>query len=182
MPRLTSLAAVLSLAALAGCVSPDAGVQQTATGQPPAATIDPRASAYGLFLAGQAALDAGEGDQAASYFAAASQKDSDAAFIKARAFQAALIAGDVPRAAALAPGPGEGLPDDQRLGQLVRAVEALAEGRGHEAQTIIQTAALTPPLDRAGKLVLPWAAAEAGDWKTALAEPTGAGDHITNQV
>src|SRR6185437_11964908 len=62
------------------------------------------------------------------------------------------------------------------------AVEALAEGRGHEAQTIIQTAALTPPLDRAGKLVLPWAAAEAGDWKTALAEPTGAGDHITNQV
>ncbi len=183
MPRLTSLAAVVSLAALAGCATQPSS-QTAATGQPPAAVVAPdqNASAYGLFLAGQAAMSEGRGDEAAGYFALAAEKDTDAQFIKARAFQSALNAGDVPRAAALAPSVAEGPPAEEELGRLTRAVEALAEGHGRDAQTILQGPPLAAPLDRAGALLLPWAAAQAGDWKTALAPASGADDHLTGQV
>ena len=45
-----------------------------------------------------------------------------------------------------------------------------------------QAIRLTPPLDTAGKLLLPWAAAAAGDWKTALATPDSSGDHLVGQI
>ncbi len=184
MPRLSLLAAFASLAALAACASPPETGQPTASQDagPAAPAIDAQASPLGLYLAGQAALGEGKGDVAASYFAQAAHEDSDAAFLKDSAFQAALISGDVRRAAELAPATGEGSAGAVELGQLTRAVEDLAEDRGRDAQALLAGHPLTPPLDTAGKLLLPWAAAAAGDWKTALAAPDTGGDHLVGQI
>ena len=184
MPRLNLLAALALLATLAACVSPSGGGQPTTSQEagPPAPFIDAQASPLGLYLAGQAALGEGKGDVAASYFAQAAHDDSDAAFLKDSAFQAALISGDVRRAAQLAPATGEGSAGAIELGQLTRAVEDLAEDRGRDAQALLTGHPLTPPLDTAGKLLLPWAAAAAGDWKTALAAPDTGGDHLVGQI
>src|ERR1019366_4199749 len=62
------------------------------------------------------------------------------------------------------------------------AVEALAENEGREAETLLNTPPLSPPDDAATRLLLPWAAAAAGDWKTALAAPDAGDDHLVAQV
>ena len=185
MPRLSLFAACVSAAALSACVSPSPGAPQAAASEdaaPPAPVIDSQASPLGLYLAGQAALGQGHGDVAASYFAQASREDSDAAFLKDSAFQAALASGDVRRAAQLAPTAGEGSSGAVELGELTRAVEALAEDRGRDAEALLAGHPLTAPLDTAGKLLLPWTAAAAGDWKTALAAPDNGGDHLVGQI
>jgi tetratricopeptide (TPR) repeat protein len=184
MSRIRLFAAFASVAVLAACVSPSPGGQSTASEDagPAAPAVDGRASPLGLYLAGQAALGQGRGDVAASYFAQAAREDSDAAFLKDSAFQAALASGDIRRAAALAPGPGEGSAAAVELGRLTRATEALAEDRGRDAYALISGHPLTPPLDTAGKLLLPWTAAAAGDWKTALAAPDAGGDHLVGQI
>jgi tetratricopeptide (TPR) repeat protein len=185
MPRLSLLAACASLAALAACASPSGSGQPTdvaGDGGAAAPVVSSHASPLGLYLAGQAALGEGKGDVAASYFAQAAHEDSDAAFLKDSAFQAALFSGDVRRAAQLAPATGEGSAGAVELGQLTRAVEDLAEDRGREAQALLGGHPLTPPLDIAGKLLSPWTAAAAGDWKTALAAPDNGGDHLVGQI
>jgi Flp pilus assembly protein TadD len=182
MPRFRSLAAILSLAALGACASPPpaAGLRADQTADTP--TADDRSSLYGLYLAGQAALSEGHGEEAAGYFAQAARRDSGAGAIKARAFAAALISGDVRQAASLAPGPADGAPGEEQLGRFTRAIEALAEGDGRTAETLLTSAPLAPPHDSAAKLVLPWAAAAAGDWKTALTLPDAGGDQLIAQI
>jgi tetratricopeptide (TPR) repeat protein len=184
MPAVRSLAVLLSLAALGACTT-------TATSSPPSAGLRasepieapaPGASTYGLYLAGQAALDQGQNDDAAGFFAQAAQQEDGADFIKIHAFVAALVAGDIPRAASLAPGPDEGSSSEQRLGRLTRAVEDLAEGHGREAQALLTTPPGGPTDDSATKILLPWSAAAAGDWKTALTLPDSDGDRLIAQV
>jgi tetratricopeptide (TPR) repeat protein len=179
MPRLRSLAVLLSLTALGACASqPTASLSPAGTAQAPA--VDDQASLYGHYLAGEMALDQGDGVEAANYFAQAAQQGDDAGAIKARAFKAALVAGDVPRAAMLAPGPGEGSPGDDKLGLLTRSVEALAEGRGRSAEALLVSEPLSH--EAAATLLLPWAAAAGGDWKTALALPDSGGDELIEQI
>ncbi len=180
MPRLRSLAVLLSLAALGACSTATAPAGLRAS--EPAETAGDQASTYGLYLAGQSALDQGHGDEAAGFFAQAARQDSDTDSIKIHAFVAALVAGDIPRAASLAPGPGEGSAGEQGLGRLTRAVEALAEGHGREAEALLNTVPPAPDGDAPTKLLLPWAAAAAGDWKTALAAPDAGDDHLVAQV
>ncbi|HEX4199070.1 MAG TPA: tetratricopeptide repeat protein [Caulobacteraceae bacterium] len=184
MPPVRSLAVLLSLAALGACATapapPSADLRPRQAADAPAARAD--ASTYGLYLAGQTALDQGQGDEASAFFAQAARQDDDTDSIKIHAFVAALVAGDIPRAASLAPGPNEGSSGEQRLGQLTRAVEALADGRGREAQTLLTTAPGGPTPDAASKILLPWAAAAAGDWKTALTLPDSDGDRLIQQV
>jgi tetratricopeptide (TPR) repeat protein len=181
MPAVRSLAVLLSLAALGACTTTatsSAGLRASEPIEAPA----PGASTYGLYLAGQAALDQGQNDDAAGFFAQAAQQEDGADFIKIHAFVAALVAGDIPRAASLAPGPDEGSSSEQRLGRLTRAVEDLAEGHGREAQALLTTPPGGPTDDSATKILLPWSAAAAGDWKTALTLPDSDGDRLIAQV
>src|SRR5579875_3738339 len=53
------------------------------------------ASVYGLYLAGEAAIDRGSSKEAAFYFARASEADAASIPIRTRAFTAALVAGEV---------------------------------------------------------------------------------------
>ena len=88
-----------------------------------------------------------KGDSAAAegYFArAADARDAtDDAVLEAQAFTFALLAGDVQRAAAMAPGP-----DNARqlveLGALVRGVEDLAEDKGKPAEVELKAAEAGP--------------------------------------
>ena len=183
--RNASMAALAALS-LAACASEPslkvAGLRPGETAQARPVAVDGQASLYGLFLAGQEAMNIGKGDQAAEFFTKAAARDPGADFLKERAFEAALLAGDVPRAASLAPGPGEGSMAMQRLGRLTRAVDALARGDGKAAQAALNGEPLGPPHHAAALLLAPWAAAEAGDWKTALTLPDAHGDRLVESL
>ncbi|MDO9471906.1 MAG: tetratricopeptide repeat protein [Caulobacter sp.] len=138
-----------------------------------------RGSPYGLFLAGQAAMKDGRNALALQYFdrATASDIDLDGKTINRRAFIAAVFAGDVPRAARLAPGEDAGL-TLQRLGALEKVVDAIANGRAREAQDILASGAVSIPHRPVAALLAPWAAAAAGDKEGAVARPDLRGDRL----
>ena len=140
------------------------------------------ASVYGLFLAGRAAWNSGQGEAASDYLARASRARPDAAFLKERAFSAALVAGDIHRAAELAPGADDASLSMQRLGRLTVAVDDIALGKGREAEALLSGEPLGPPHRAAGVLLRSWAAAQAGDWKTALTPPDARGDRLITEV
>jgi Flp pilus assembly protein TadD len=184
-PRLlitTALAAPLAALALAGCATAPTGGTVAAA---PATTTQPlppgesSASNYGLFLAGEAALQAGHSAQAEQYFSRAAQGAGDQpaatqALIREKAFTAAVMAGDIDAAAALGPTPDPASTEPvQRLARLVRAVDALAENRGKEADAILTAPGGGSTFDVGFVLLKPWAAAAAGDPKRAVALPEG---------
>jgi len=138
-----------------------------------------RGSPYGLFLAGQAAMKDGRNALALQYFdrATASDIDLDGKTINRRAFIAAVFAGDVPRAARLAPGEDAGL-TLQRLGALEKVVDAIANGRAREAQAILASGAVSIPHRPVAALLAPWAAAAAGDKEGAVARPDLRSDRL----
>jgi tetratricopeptide (TPR) repeat protein len=147
-----------------------------------AAPVDDGASQYGLFLAGRAAMDLGQGQAAAAYLDRASAAAPDQAFLKESAFTAALVSGDVHRAASLAPQGPDSTVAMQRLGRLTQAVDHIAQGEGRPAETLLSGDALGAPHRSAALLLLPWAAAEAGDWKTALTLQDAHGDRLVTEV
>jgi len=168
-----------SLAALAACAS----VPETPPTATPVATgpVD-TGKLYGLYLAGHKAIAENHAKEASDYFARAAAAAPDAAVLKEQAFLAALNSGDIHRAAMLAPGPDDPSLSAQRLGRLARAVDALALGDGRGAEAALSGDPLGPPHRAAGELLLPWAAAAAGDWKTALTAPDTRGDPVANDV
>jgi tetratricopeptide (TPR) repeat protein len=125
------------------------------------------ADAYGLFLAGQAALDKGSSREAAFYLGRASALD-DSPFLKERAFTAAVVAGDLARAAGSAPNEGEGTAASVRLGRLVQAVEDLSQNKAASAVARLSGDPGQGATARAIVLLRPWAAAAAGDWENAV--------------
>ncbi|HTK36479.1 MAG TPA: tetratricopeptide repeat protein [Caulobacteraceae bacterium] len=144
-----------------------------AVGEPAAKIqLEPRArgegSLYGLFLAGEAALDRGSSADAARLLGRASEIGGDP-YLKERAFTAAVIAGDIGRAAAVPIGDGQGSVASERLARLVRAVEALATNHGNQALALLKAQPPEGQTAQAATLLTPWAAAAAGDWTTALA-------------
>jgi Flp pilus assembly protein TadD len=169
------LVAAASVASLAACATPP----------PPAVALrgsdvvtveapHDNASVYGLYLAGEAALDDGASHDAAFYLSRASAKSPDAEFIKERAFAAALVAGEVDRAASLAaslrtPGPQE---EDSiyALGVLTRATVDLSQNHAKEGYALLAAAPKGGHSD-AMLLLKPWAAAMAGDMTAAIASP-----------
>ena len=172
--------AALAAVALAGCMTtaPTAGLRPSE----PVARADDDASLYGLFLAGRAAMDLGHGQEAADFLARASDARPDETFLKESAFTAALVAGDVHRAASLAPNATDSTLAMQRLGRLTQAVDHLAAGEGRQAEALLAGDPLGPPHRSAGILLLPWAAAESGDWKTALTLQDARGDRLVTEV
>ena len=115
--RLHLLAAVAPLVLLAACAS--AGPGASARGGP--SELASGVSPYGMFLAGEAALNDGKSGEAAHFFDQARMQSADDAMVSERAFTAALLSGDVDKAAALAPS-GDGASEaSKRLGKLVVA-------------------------------------------------------------
>jgi tetratricopeptide (TPR) repeat protein len=146
----------------------------------PAAKIEPgragrpEGSLYGLFLAGEAALDRGSSEDAARLLGRASEIGADP-YLKERAFTAAVVAGDIDRAAAVQLDPGQGSLASQRLARLVKAVDALATNHGSQSLALLKSQPPEGATAQAVVLLTPWAAAAAGDWTSALAPISGLG-------
>jgi tetratricopeptide (TPR) repeat protein len=177
-PRLlltTALAAPLAGLTLAGCATTGSASGPLAATPGEDSTAVERsyvgASNYGLFLAGEAAFQAGRSQDAADYFARAHEGAGDLppetqALIREKAFTAAVMAGDVERAAALAPAPDpESAASNQRLARLVRAVDALSDNKGKDADAILNAPGKGAAYGAGINLLKPWAAAAAGDAK-----------------
>ncbi len=178
MSSLRWLIAIPSLAALCACATTAPPVASTS--HEPAATAPRGASAYGLFLAGESALNTGRGDTAAAYFgqAAAVGTPADSQFLTNRTFTAALLAGDVKGAAQFVP---TGADDDvatRHLAALTRGVEAMAEGQGAKARAILTGPDVGPLHEGAAALMAPFASAMAGDPEAAIAHPVISGDPV----
>jgi Flp pilus assembly protein TadD len=158
-------------------------------------------SQYGLFLAGQAALNDGRSAQAADYFGRAQAADAleaaeraegiseeavdaeaGADIVAERAFLAALMAGDVSRAAAIAPTGDEASEGGRRLGRLTIAVETMAQGKGQVASEILGGEDIGFPHRAAAALLAPWAAAMGGDEERSLVRPEVRGDRLVEYV
>lgn len=165
--RLRSLTVTVPVLLLAACASPSA----------PARGPEAR-STYGLFLAGQAALNDGESRRAAAYFERASRSDETPSLIAERAFTAAVLSGDIEKAAAMAPVGEDASEGVKRLGRLVVAVEALASGQGAVAYARLTEDEIGFPHRTAAALLTPWAAAQAGQMDLATRRPDVPGDKL----
>jgi tetratricopeptide (TPR) repeat protein len=189
MSRLSGLALVLlGSAALAACStiapSTEAGLRASQSTDSIAPGVAPAqgSTAYGLYLAGEAAIDGGSSREAASYFSEASQLDPGFTTVQARAFSASLVAGEVSRAAEAAKGLGQGDEPVQQLGLLTQAVEALATDHAKQAYLLISEPSVGVQHAEAIRLVKPWLAAAAGDWLVATAPPPPMADPVASGV
>jgi len=179
MPKLRNLFVSMPLLAVVACASappvtpPAASVAGTA---PPT-----ESSPYGLFLAGQEAVNDGRSEDAAGFFdrAASVVRGGETGVLTLKAFTAALLAGDISKAASLSPNDPASPPSLRRLGALVRGVEALAVGDNKAARAILISPAADPGHELGAALLAPWAAAAAGDAEASIARPTIAGDAIS---
>jgi len=189
MIRLSRLAlALLASASIAACSttapSTAAGLR---SGQSADAAMTETASthgatAFGLYLAGEAAIDGGSSREAATYFSEASQLDPGFNTVQARAFSASLVAGDVTRAAEAAKGLGQGDEPVQQLGLLTRAVEDLCTDRAKQAYALIAEPSVGVQHAEAIRLIRPWMAAAAGDWQAATAPIAPMADPVASGV
>ncbi|HEY2707153.1 MAG TPA: tetratricopeptide repeat protein [Caulobacteraceae bacterium] len=180
MRRLPVLTVLLLGASLGACASQPTlspPPMPVASG-PVAPTPDPGTSPYGLFLAGQAAQDEGHLVAASAYLGRAAATESEPGFIRNEAFNAALRAGDIPAAAALAPTPDDVSLSERHLGAVVRGVEALAEGKPKDAYAQLSGPEAGFPHKGIATLLAPFAAAGAGDAAHALARPDMDGDGV----
>jgi hypothetical protein len=114
---------LVTTCALAAMLGACAAMPATEASQPVAPladrTPDPGdTSVYGLYLAGEAAIDRGSSKDAALYFSRASAGDPASTAIRSRAFTSALVAGEIPSAARLANGLSEGSDPVQALARL----------------------------------------------------------------
>ena len=159
-----------ALLALSACATPGPG--RPGRSEASSVPAEEPSSVYGLYLAGQVAMDGAQNQTAADLFGRAQTISVDGAFLKEKLFTSALLAGDLDRAAAAAPGAGEGSANNQALGILVQAVEALAQGQGEKAYLRLAAPRGTDvPYLSPLELLKPWTAAAAGRWPAALAVP-----------
>jgi tetratricopeptide (TPR) repeat protein len=165
-PSLRTLLILASSVTLAAC----AGVP-TASGPVALAPARGDTSVYGLFLAGQAAIQSGDSKAAADYFARAQAADPTEVSIRDRAYTAALLAGEYDKAAALAPGVDKDNLQLQALIALSRGVELLATNRPADAYASLASAPPQAQTSSAAALLAPWAAGAAGKWDAALVSP-----------
>ncbi|ATC24268.1 tetratricopeptide repeat protein [Caulobacter vibrioides] len=177
MTRLKVLLACVSVSALAACASGPAQVSMRGPVGQNYSLFDTRTS-YGQFLAGQAALRDGNSKEAATYFGTAAVLGEDPGVIAERSFTALLLSGEISRAAAAAPTEAGGTEAIRRLGVLTRVVEALALGKGKEAQGLLKSDPPGFPHQQAVALLGPWAAAAAGDKEGAIVQPVLRNDKL----
>jgi len=178
MSKFRWLIAIPPLAALCACAT--ASPPPTATARAAIPAPSGGASAYGLFLAGESAMNSGRGDAAAAYFgrAAAVGAPADGQFLADQTFTAALLAGDVKAAAQFAPPGADASAEQRHLAGLTRGVEAMAEGQGAKARAILTSPDVGPPHDAAAALLAPFAAAMAGDAEASISHPVITGNPV----
>jgi len=172
--RRSLLMLVSPLVLLGGCAGLGRTSPQAAAESPPAET------AYGMFLAGQGALNDGRSQDASRYFDAARTEPGADELVSERAFTAALLSGDITRAASLAPTGPDASEASRRLGALVRGVEAMAEDHGKQAVAEFGSSAIAFPHKSAAALLAPWASAQAGDVEGSLVVPQVRGDRLVD--
>ena len=150
---------------------------------PPISVIDAPshdASLYGLVLAGQAASVAGQNQDAADYFARAKALDPENTQLGERAFGMALMSGNVPQAAQLASAIIKTDSPVRGLAIVTQAVNALASDPASTgakaASSLLASNEVTGPYRNSALLLLPLAAAAAGDWDAGLALPASEGN------
>ncbi|HRD29434.1 MAG TPA: hypothetical protein PLO65_14135, partial [Caulobacter sp.] len=114
----------------------------------------PTASPFGLYLAGQAAMNDADAGAASQYFARAEQVSVDGAYFREQAFIAALMSGDIPRAARLSPSDPETRPVIQRLAALSRVVAGIGEGDGRLAVETLASGQVNVPHRPAAALLV----------------------------
>jgi tetratricopeptide (TPR) repeat protein len=170
MRRTLLFAFAAPLVLLGGCaMTPKA--EEVPLGAPVAAD-----SAYGMYLAGSAALQEGRNGDAARFLELArSQSGGDPAVIE-RAFTAALMAGDIQKAALLAPDGATASEPGKRLGRLVKVVAALGEGKGKVAKAELSNDGIGFPHRAAAALLGPWVSASTGDVEGSTVRPQLRGD------
>jgi len=173
--RLTLLFAATPLVLLGACAGAGGGARPT-----PAAPVAAASTPYGMFLAGRAALNSGRNADAARFFDQARGASGGEAMVSEQAFTAALLSGEVGRAASLAPTGPDASEGAKRLGQLVVAVETLAEGKNKEARALLANDSIAFPHKAAAALLQPWAAAGAGDVDASLVRPQVRGDRLVD--
>ncbi|HEY9217953.1 MAG TPA: hypothetical protein VIO94_07890, partial [Phenylobacterium sp.] len=101
--RSSLLAVAAPLALLAACATVPQQSTDAAPAAQPMAAPTAGSTPYGLFLAGQAALADGKSREAADYFDRAGSQGADPEVVRERAFNAALLSGDVKQALSLEP-------------------------------------------------------------------------------
>jgi tetratricopeptide (TPR) repeat protein len=169
------LAVLLASASLLSACASDAIGPRTQ------AARDVGASPYGLFLAGQGALNDGRGAEAAVYFEQARVGGDDSeGLVSERAFTAALLAGDISRAAAQAPKGEAASEAGKRLGDLVQGVEYMAQDKPKLAVPLLSADTVGFPHKSLAALLAPWAAAMAGDVDGSLVRPQVRGDKVVD--
>ncbi|HEX2558872.1 tetratricopeptide repeat protein [Phenylobacterium sp.] len=177
--RFSLLAAVAPLVLLAACATPTPETEVSVTPAPLGTAPTPGASPYGLFLAGQAALNDGRSREAAGFFDRASAEGADDQMVRERAFNAAVLAGDLKKALSLEP-TGEDVSEAvKRLARLTRTVDSLAAGDAKTARAQLAEG-IGFPHRAAGALLAPWAAAMAGDTEASLVQPDVRGDQVVD--
>lgn len=169
MSRSLLLAVAAPLVLLGGCAT--SRPSEEALGVPVAAD-----SAYGMFLAGNAALQEGRNVEAARFLDLARTQSGDDPAVAERAFTAALNAGDIQRAALMAPDGATASEPGKRLGRLVKVVAALNEGKGKVAKAELASDGIGFPHRAAAALLGPWVAAAAGDVEGSTVRPQLRGD------
>jgi tetratricopeptide (TPR) repeat protein len=135
-------------------------------------------TAYGLFLSGRSALSQGQFEQGADFLTAVQTLTPEQPSVSEQATTAALLAGDLTYAARAASSETGLSPAIEEAAELVAAVLDFERGDARRANARLKTDPVGAPHARAGALVLPWIAAAAGDWDTALAEPNPTGDPL----
>jgi tetratricopeptide (TPR) repeat protein len=133
-------------------------------------------SAYGMFLAGSAALSEGRNSDAAKFLDAARGQSGDDPAVAERAFTAALMAGEIEKAALLAPDGADASEPGKRLGRLTRVVSELANGKPKVAKELLGNDGIGFPHRSAAALLGPWIAAAAGDADGSVVRPQLRGD------
>ncbi|MBW8813837.1 MAG: tetratricopeptide repeat protein [Caulobacterales bacterium] len=171
MYRRLSALAFAPILLLGACASTP---QKAASDSPSAAAAAD--SAYGMFLAGSAALNQGHNGDAAKFLDLARNQSGGDAAVGERAFTAALMAGEIDRAAQLAPDGPDASEPGRRLGRLVKVVAALGEGKGKVAKESLGNDGIGFPHRSAAALLAPWVAAAAGDVDASLVRPQLRGD------
>ncbi len=132
----------------------------------PVPETDEGRSAYGLYLAGRAALRSGQPEAGAEYLQRVQSLTPEQPTVREQAFITALLAGDLAAAARtpaqdLAPGLGG-------AAKLVQVVETFAAGDARGALARLNRDPVAAPHLRAARFLTSWVAAAAGDWTTAL--------------
>lgn len=172
MHRLLRLFPLLPLSLLAACAASPAVDAGLRPGQPLPAPGEQPSSVYGLFLAAQSALAKGDNVQAAALFGQAAVADGGgSAEVRQGAFVSALLAGEVQRAATLAPQDTDTDSSIRQMGRLVRAVDALALGKAKDAYLLMAPAGFDANNRAVAALLTPIMASAAGEADIATIRP-----------